>query len=91
MSASGVAEFPVGPPPRGSLDATLAAVGVPLFAVDLRRLPEGKVADWFAEPHFSQQIGGGYSEATPGVWMHRMRAAREFDVLIFVDKTTPSR
>jgi erythromycin esterase len=91
MTANQVGAFTVGPPPRGSLDATLAAVGAPLFAIDLRHLPEGKVADWFAEPHFSRQIGGGYSEATPGVWMHRMRAAREFDLLIFVDKTTPSR
>jgi hypothetical protein len=41
-------------------------------------------------PHYSRQIGGGDSEATPGVWMHRIRAARDFDLLIFVDKTTPS-
>ena len=91
MTVNQVGDFTVGPAPRGSLDATLAGVGAPLFAIDLRHLPAGKVADWFAEPHFSRQIGGGYSEATPGVWMHRMRAAREFDLLIFVDKTTPSR
>jgi erythromycin esterase len=91
MTTNDVSAFTVGPPPRGSLDATLAAVGIPLFAIDLRRLPEGEVAGWFAEPHVSRQIGGGYSEATPGVWMHRIRAARDFDLLIFVDKTTPSR
>jgi hypothetical protein len=75
-----------GAPPRGSLDATLAALDIPLFAVDLRHSP-----DWFAEPHYSRQIGGGYSEATPGVWMHRIRAARDFDLLIFVNKTTASK
>lgn len=91
MAANQIGDFAVGPPPRGSLDATLAALGARLFAIDLRHLPEGRVADWFAEPHFSRQIGGGYSEATPGVWMHRLRAAREFDLLIFVDRTTPSR
>jgi erythromycin esterase len=91
MTTRNVSEFTVGPPPRGSLDATLAAVSSPLFAVDLRGLQKGKVADWFAEPHVSRQIGGGYSQATPGVWMHRIRAARDFDLLIFVDETTASK
>jgi erythromycin esterase len=91
MTTRNVSAFTVGPPPRGSLDATLAAMSSPLFAVDLRGLPKGKVADWFAEPHVSRQIGGGYSEATPGVWMHRIRAAHDFDLLIFVDKTTASK
>ena len=91
MTTNDVRAFTVGPPPSGSLDATLASLGIPLYAIDLRQLPEGKPARWFAEPHVSRQIGGGYSETTPGVWMHRVRAGRDFDLLIFVDKTTPSR
>ena len=78
--------FTVSAPPQGSVDATLAALSIPLFAVDLRHAP-----DWFAAPHYSRQIGGGYSAATPGVWMRRIRVARGFDLLIFVDKTTASR
>ena len=91
MTTRLVRSFAVGPPPPGILDATLAALKMPLFAIDLRRLPQGKVADWFAQPHYSRQIGGGYAESTPGVWMHRLHAAREFDLLLFVDKTTPTR
>lgn len=91
MTTNKVSAFTVGPPPRGSLDATVAALSIPLLAIDLRRLPEGKAADWFGALHISRQIGGGYSEATPGVWMHRIPAARDFDLLMFVDKTTPSR
>lgn len=83
--------FSVGPAPRGSLDATLAAIGVPLFAVDLRNLPEGQVAAWFDAPHRSRQIGAGYSEQSPGIWLHRVRAARAFDFLIFIEETTPTR
>jgi erythromycin esterase len=83
--------FTVGPAPRGSLDATLAAIGAPLFAIDLRHLPEGKVAGWFDAAHRSRQIGAGYSEETPGVWLQPVRAARAFDLLIFIGKTTPSR
>lgn len=91
MTTHAATIYTVGPPPEGSLDATFAAAGVPLFAADLRHLPGGKVADWFAAPHVSRQIGAGYSEATPGIWLQRTRAARAFDVLIFVGKTTASR
>jgi erythromycin esterase len=91
MTNRATANFTVGPPPQGSLDATLAAVGLPLFAVDLRNVPGGQVASWFNAPHRSRQIGAGYSEETPGVWLQRIRAAQAFDVLIFIDKTTPSR
>jgi erythromycin esterase len=91
FQTGGIGSFTVGPPTGGSLDATLAALGIPLFAVDLRRLPAGKVADWFAATHLSRQIGGGYSEVTPGVWLHPMSASREYDLLIFIDKTTPSK
>ncbi|MGD0049020.1 MAG: erythromycin esterase family protein [Bryobacteraceae bacterium] len=91
MATNATTNFSVGPAPRGSLDATLAATGLPLFAVDLRHLPEGKVAAWFDAPHRSRQIGAGYSAQTPGVWLHQVRAARAFDLLIFVGKTTPSR
>jgi erythromycin esterase len=89
MATDATTSFTVGPPPRGSLDATLASAGMALFAVDLRHLPEGKVADWFDAPHVSRQIGGGYSEKTPGVWMERLRPKRAFDLLIFIARTTP--
>ena len=91
MAGHGNRAFTVGPPPGGSIDATFAALGLPLFAIDLRHLPAGKVADWLAGPHVSRQIGASYSESTPGVWLPRMKAAQAYDMLIFVDKTTPSK
>jgi erythromycin esterase len=84
------AEFTLGDPPGGSVDATLAALGLPLFAIDLRRPPAGPVAEWLGGDRRSRQIGGGYSTATPGVWIQPMRPARAFDFLIFIGKTTPS-
>lgn len=86
MATGRIRTFTVNAPPRGSIDWTLAGLGIPLFAVDLRDAP-----DWFTEPHYSRQIGGGYSETAPGVWIHQIRAARDFDLLIFVDKTTATR
>lgn len=84
-------DFTVGPQPQGSLGATFAAIGAPLFAIDLRHLPNGKVADWFDAPHITWYIGAGYTATTPGAWFLPIRAARAFDMLIFVAKTTPSR
>ncbi|HEY3836122.1 MAG TPA: erythromycin esterase family protein [Bryobacteraceae bacterium] len=91
MNTRNLTDFTVGAPPAGSLDATLAAAGIPLFALDLRNLPEGTVKTWFNAPHVSRQIGGGYSDSTPGVWLQRIRPAQAFDLLIFVKKTTPIR
>jgi erythromycin esterase-like protein len=72
------------------VDTTLAGVGLPLFATDLRNLPPGPIADWFGGDRRSRQIGASYSTATPGIWMQPMRPARAFDFLIFIGKTTPS-
>src|SRR5665213_2011650 len=54
MPTGQINTFTVSPAPRGSFDATLASLDIPLFAVDLRHAPE-----WFAAPHYSRQIGGG--------------------------------
>jgi len=81
--------FTVDDPPAGSLDATFASIGLPLFATDLRTLPPGPVKAWFDGTRRSRQIGGGYSTKTPGVSILLMRPVRAFDFLIFVLKTAP--
>jgi len=91
IDGGGVRTFTVGPPVRGSLDATLAAVGLPLFAVDLRMTRRGPVAEWLAAAHRSRQIGGAYSEDTAPIYWQNVRASMTFDVLIYVAKTTGTR
>jgi len=88
----GLHNFTVGPAPEGTLDRTLAAVGIPVFAVDLRQLPkEGPVAEWFKQPHSSRSIGSGYSDTlAPNLWSSGP-ANVDFDVLLFVEKTTAAR
>ena len=84
--------FTVPPAPEGTLDHELAATGIPLFAVDLRRVPEGSLAGkWFAEPHTSRSIGALYSDSlASGLWSPGP-AKSDFDVLLFVEKTSASR
>lgn len=88
----GLHDFTVGPAPDGSLDQTLAAVHLPIFAVDLRALPKnGQAARWFAQPHPSRSIGAAYSDTlAPSLWSDSS-ANGDFDVLLFVEKTTAAR
>ena len=88
----GLTNFTVAQAPAGSLDATLAATGVPIFAVDLRSAPaRGPVAEWLSQPHASRTIGAVYSETTAANYFMPLRARESFDVLLFVEKTTAAR
>jgi len=86
----GLKEFTVPPAPEGSLDATLAATGIPVFALDLRRVPR-QVADWLASPRQTRSIGGEYVENAPYQYMYPLNIPKSFDALLFVEKTTAVR
>ncbi len=86
MKTKRVAGFTVGPAPQGSLDATLAATGLRLFAIDFRTAPE-----WLHAEHRTRQVGLSYSESNAGASLPRMRVAKACDLLIFVRKTSASR
>jgi erythromycin esterase-like protein len=81
--------FTVGPAPHDSLDCSFAAVGLPIFAVDLRQLPkEGPVAQWFSRPRTSRSIGAVYNDSiAPSLWS-TTPAEAAFDAMLFVEKTT---
>jgi len=85
-------DFTVPPAPAGSLDATLAATGIPLFALDLRQVPKsGPVAAWWSESHRTRSIGAVYSEDSPSGYLMDLAAPESFDFLLFVEKTTAAR
>jgi erythromycin esterase-like protein len=85
-------DWTVPPAPEGSLDATLAATGIPLLALDLRNIPkEGAVADWWKQPHQTRSIGAVYSEAQAANYLSNQRAQAAYDVLLFVEKTSAAR
>ena len=89
---NGLQDFTVPPAPAGSLDATLAATGIPLFALDLRQAPNsGPVAAWLSEPHRTRSIGAVYSEDSSSGYMALLTAPQSFDALLFVEKTTAAR
>jgi erythromycin esterase len=85
-------EFTVPPAPTGSLDHALAETGIPLFALDLRALPANSGASaWFGESHKSRSIGSAFSDSLePALWSPGP-AKSDFDVILFVEKTTAAR
>src|SRR5262245_6034254 len=78
--------FTVPPAPSGSLDATLAAARVPLFALDVRAAPE-----WFRQARGSRQIGAIYPEGEPYAFMGDIVAPDAYDAVLFVEATTAAR
>ena len=89
---SGLKDFTVPPAPAGSLDATLAASGIPLFALDLRAAPKtGPAAEWLHAAHATRSIGAVYPEDSPYAMIANQVAPEAFDALLFVEKTTAAR
>jgi len=88
----GLHDFTISPAPTGSLDATLAATGIPLLAIDLRKVPKGSPAEtWFSQSHKSRNIGAMYATEMDNQFLIDMKAPDSFDVLLFVEKTTAAR
>ncbi len=88
----GLRDFTVPPAPEGSLDSTLAAAGIPLFALDLRQTPQtGPVVDWLSQPLQTRSIGGYYPEDSPFAFMTTLKARAAFDALLYVANTNAAR
>lgn len=88
----GLHDFTVSPAPAGSLDATLAATGIPLFAIDLRKIPQNSpVGTWLSQPHKSRNIGAIFANDLDNQFSVDVTASRSFDALLFVEKTTAAR
>jgi erythromycin esterase len=84
----GPSTFAVDPAKRGSLDSALAAVGLSIFAVDLRNAPtSGVVGNWLNTPQPMRSIGAVYDEDMPETFFASVYP-RSFDVLFFVNHTT---
>ncbi len=90
-SSGPLREFTLGPPPVGTLDATLLRLHLPLLVLDLREEPaDEKVRKWLSVPHFSRQIGASFSE--DAAWQNQpIEAPKQFDLLCFVAQTTRAR
>lgn len=84
---SGLRNFTVTPAPAGTLDATLAASGIPIFVLDLNRIPaDSSAAAWLKKPQRTRSIGAVYSEASN--YFTELSPQANFDAILFVNHTT---
>jgi erythromycin esterase len=89
-SRRGLTAFQVPALADSTLDGTLARTGFSVAAFDLRQLPSsGPAAEWFAKPQATRAIGS-MAIGTMGS-VRTQVISRSYDVLLYVDSTTPSR
>jgi erythromycin esterase len=75
-----------------SLPAMLSRVGVEQLALDLRTVPDdGVVREWFSAMRPAHAIGAGFPPGSPGYGPTSQLASRQFDALLFVQASTPTR
>lgn len=83
------------PPPEGSYEAVLAGADAPLFALDLRDLDrDAPQTAWLFGPRLNTYfVGASYSPTDPSnnPSLEKSVLADEYDLLIFVEETSPSR
>jgi len=90
VSQNGRMPFPVQKIPEDTVEATLLATGVPLFAVDLRNAPrEGAVGSFWQERRRMRATRAG--ETKGGELLSGLRVREDFDGLFFMAHTTASR
>jgi erythromycin esterase-like protein len=86
LGGGALRDFTVPPAKPGTLDAELAAAGIPLFALDLRLAPA-----WFKERRGSREIGAAYPADNPFAYVNEMVVPDAFDAVLFVERTTAAR
>jgi erythromycin esterase len=87
----GLTAFDVGRLADSTLDGTLGMTGMRFAAVDLRALPTGAVASWFAEPRITRSIGAGYATFAETNFLLPSVAPRAYDALLWIDSTSRAR
>lgn len=80
--------------PRGSHEWYLSRARMPRMIVDLRAIPDpngSAETEWLAEPRAFRSIGAVYDpDVSASEYFREVRLAREFDVIVYFERTTPS-
>lgn len=84
-------EVKVGPSRQGTVGEVMSRPGIPMYAVDLRNIPNsGPVYRWFNTPQKFKFLGGSiHSDLLGDRFEEDITLSDAYDVLVFVDATTP--
>jgi erythromycin esterase-like protein len=84
-------EWSVGPSKEGSVDATFAKAGMPMFILDVRNAPDDPVREWLNTPHPTRIAGAVYDDQAEAQYYAPVALAKAYDAVIFIDRTTRAR
>ena len=91
-SEKGTHSFTAHPAPDSSLDATLAAAGLDIAAINFKDLPkDGPVTKWFSEGQLIRSIGLPYKEEYAEEYFYKQFVTQIYNALFFVEKTTAAK
>jgi erythromycin esterase-like protein len=78
--------------PEGSGDAILSGAGVPLFFLDMARVPTaGPLGEWLAETHLFHEAGLVWNLDDPDSNLQPKALSKLYDGLIFIEETHAPR
>ena len=88
-----VREFTLGAAPQRTVDWYLARTGIASHIVDLRRLQKDEtLSQWLPATHRMHWVGAIFSDQWgESQWTQPVVLSRDFDGLIFIEKTTSAR
>jgi erythromycin esterase-like protein len=88
-----VQAFTLGPAPEGTVDWYLGRAGVGDYVVDFRRTPKDEtVSQWLQATHRMHWVGAVFSDEWSKLqWTREFILSRDFDGLIFIERTTRAR
>lgn len=88
-----VQEFTLGVAPERTVDWYLARTGIVNHVVDFRRLPKDEtLSQWLQATHRMHWVGAIFSDKWgESQWTQPFILVRDFDGLIFIEKTTSAR
>ena len=79
---------------QDSYNALFGSIGLPLYLLDLRHIPEGPVKEWVSEPHPLLSLGAAYDAAATDVLDKHYGLPdlpRSFDLVIHFQQVTISQ
>ncbi|HEX5942820.1 MAG TPA: erythromycin esterase family protein [Anaerolineales bacterium] len=84
-------EFAASSPPEDSYESYFRSTELPLFFLDLRRLPSDPAArNWLSTSHPFRSIGAAYQPSHPEEFIDPAILPDLFDVIIYFQDTSPS-
>ncbi len=85
--------FQVSPAPSGSFEWFARSTALPVFLIPIRQIIDEETPQtlWLDQPLLSRLSVGVYQPNDPSSGFHKIRLARVYDAMVYVDQVTPTQ